>query len=148
MITSVNLSGAPFQSSTDSTRLQMASKQIQQTLTSLNCEVPYVIDDNYDKITKYSELGIGIAKDSGSIVFRNEDIMIVNYNNFGIETHEIPPIKKTHSIYASQLRNALNKNDQFNKGDVLFEYDCFNGGIPSWGYNALTAYNVFFGLIY
>ena len=53
MITSVNLCGTPFQSNTDSTRLQMASKQIQQTITHLNCDIPYVIDENYDKITKY-----------------------------------------------------------------------------------------------
>lgn len=145
MITSVNLAGTPFQSSTDSTRLQMASKQIQQTLTSKNCEIPYVIDDNYDKITKYSNLGINIAKESGSVVFKNDDLIIINYDTLGIEMHEIPPVKKTHGIYASQLRFSMEKDTKFNKDDVIFEYDCFTDGIPSWGYNAFTAYNVGFG---
>jgi hypothetical protein len=147
LITSVNLAGTPFQSSTDSTRLQMASKQIQQTLTHHNCQIPYVIDDNYDQITRYSNLGIALAKESGKVVFRNSDIIIVNYRTLGVEIHEIPPLKKTHGIYASQLRFALNKDDKFNKNDVIFEYDCFNGGTPSWGYNVFTAYNIFFGLI-
>lgn len=148
MITSVNLAGTPFQSSTDSTRLQMASKQIQQTLTHHNCQIPYVIDDNYDQITRYSNLGIAIAKEEGEVAFRNDDIIIINYKTLGIETHEISPTKKTHGVYASQLRSALNTKDKFNRGDVIFEYDCFNGGTPSWGYNAFTAYNVFFGLIF
>lgn len=145
MITSVNLAGTPFQSSTDSTRLQMASKQIQQTLTSKNCEVPYVIDNNYDQITRHSEIGINIAKEQGEVVFKNDDLIILNYETQGIEIHEIPPVRKTHGIYASQLRSSLPKNTTFNKNDIIFEYDCFNGGVPSWGYNAFTAYNVFFG---
>lgn len=145
MITSVNLCGIPFQSSTDSTRLQMASKQIQQTLTHKNCEIPYVIDENYDKISKYSELGVYFAKDDGHVVFKNDDIIIVTYKNLGIEIHEVPIIRKTHSVYASELRNILNTGDYFKKNDVLFEYDCFNGGIPCWGYNVFSAYDVWFG---
>lgn len=145
MITSVNLAGIPFQSSTDSTRLQMASKQVQQTLTHINCDIPYIINNNYDKLTRHSELGICLAKDKGNVIFKNDDIIILNYNTDGIEIHEIPPIKKTHGIYSSCLRNALSKNTEFNAGDVIFEYDCFTNGIPSWGYNAFTAYNVFFG---
>ncbi len=104
MITSVNLAGTPFQSSTDSTRLQMASKQIQQTLTHHNCEIPYVIDDNYDFITRYSELGICLAKENGTIVFSNSDIVIVNYINLCIDINEFPQNKKTLFIYVSQLR--------------------------------------------
>jgi hypothetical protein len=126
----------------------MASKQIQQSLTHKNCEIPYVIDENYDQIVKYSNIGIGIAKDDGQVVFKNDDIMIVNYKNEGIDMHEIPETKKTHGIYASSLRNVLDSKSKFRKGDVLFEYDCFTNGVPSWGYNVFSAYNVFFGLIY
>jgi len=146
VITSVNLCGTPFQSNTDSTRLQMASKQIQQTLTHKNCQIPYVIDENYDKITKYSNTGILFAKDSGEILYRNADILIVNYKKSGMEIHEVPEVKKTHGVYACTLRNILKTGDHFNKGDILFEYDCFNRGVPSWGYNVSTAYNVWFGL--
>ncbi len=144
MITSVNLCGTPFQSNTDSTRLQMASKQIQQSLTHINCEIPYVIDNNFNQITNYSNLGILLSPTDGKILYRNDDIIICDFGN-KIQTYEIPPIKKTHGIYSSSLRNALNTGDKFKKGDVIWEYDCFNNGIPSWGYNVFSAYNVFFG---
>lgn len=146
MITSVNLCGTPFQSNTDSTRLQMSSKQIQQTLTHPNCEIPYVIDDNYDKITKYSKNGISFAPSGGEVLFKNDDLMVVNYDENGLEIHEIPEIKKSHGIYACKLRNSLEQNTKFKKDDIVFEYDCFNRGIPSWGYNVFAAYNVWFGL--
>jgi len=144
VITSVNLCGTPFQSNTDSTRLQMASKQIQQTLTHPNCETPYVIDENYDKITKYSKTGICYAEDDGCVMFKNDDIIVVNYNK-GMSIHEIPIIKKTHGIYGSRLRNCMSQNTQFQKGEIIFEYDCFSNAIPSWGYNVSSAYNVWFG---
>ena len=147
MITSVNLCGTPFQSNTDSTRLQMSSKQIQQTLTHPNCEIPYVIDENYDKITKYSKNGIQFAQSNGEVLFKNDDIIITNQeDNVGIEIHEVPKIKKTHGIYACTLRNILEQEAKFKKDDILFEYDCFDHGIPSWGYNVFSAYNVWFGM--
>jgi DNA-directed RNA polymerase subunit beta len=145
LITSVNLCGTPFQSNTDSTRLQMVSKQIQQTLTHVNCEIPYVIDQNYDKISKYSKTGIQFAKGSGSILFKNTEIIVVNYDHGGLEIHEIPAIKKTHGVYATCLRNIMEQDTKFQKDDIIFEYDCFDHGIPSWGYNAFTAYDNFFG---
>jgi len=147
LITSVNLCGTPFQSNTDSTRLQMVSKQIQQTLTHPNCETPYVIDENYNMISKYSPLGIYFAKDNGLVAFKNDDIIVLNYDNFGVEFHETSPLRKTHGIYASKLRMILNQGDKFKKNDIVFEYDNFTNGIPSWGYNVFAAYNVWFGLI-
>jgi hypothetical protein len=145
MITSVNLCGTPFQSNTDSTRLQMVSKQVQQTLTHKNCDIPYVIDENYDKISRYSKTGIFFTPDNGEVLFKNDDLIIVNYNNSGIEIHETPPYRKTHGIYACSLRNIMDQNTKFNKDDILFEYDCFNKGMPCWGYNVFSAYNVWFG---
>jgi len=150
LITSVNLSSVPFQSSTDSTRLQMSSKQLQQTLTHPNCDIPYVIESNY-QISRYSKLGIEFASGDGSVVFKNAELMIVNYDESadgrgdGLKIFEIPPVKKTHGVYSSKLRSALAQSSKFGVSDVLYEYDCFSGGVSSIGYNAMTAYNIFFG---
>jgi DNA-directed RNA polymerase beta subunit len=144
LITSVNLCGTPYQSNTDSTRLQMVSKQIQQTLTHINCDIPYVIDQNYDKISKYSKTALQFAKDNGSVLFKNNEIIVINYDHKGLEIHETPTIKKTHGVYASRLRNIMDQNTKFKKGDIIFEYDCFSNGIPSWGYNTFTAYDNWF----
>lgn len=146
MITSVNLSPIPFQSSTDSTRLQMSSKQIQQSLTHPNCEIPFVIGNNYEYLTNNSTLGVYKAKDDGQVVFSNYDLLILHYKNFDtIDVRHIPPVKKAYANFGSQLRSHLHEGDKFNQGDILYEYDCFTNGIPTPGYNVFTAYMPWFG---
>ena len=62
MLTSVNVSPIPFQASIDSTRLNMACKQISQALPDSNTEIPYVLSDNYRHMVDTSLLGICKAK--------------------------------------------------------------------------------------
>ena len=146
MITSVNLSPIPFQSSTDSTRLQMSSKQIQQALTNLQCEIPYVVGDEYHYLTETSSMGINLARDDGEIVFCNNELMIIHYHKLNkIDVKPIPPIKKVYANFSSKIRNYVPKATEVKKHDILFEYDCFRNGIPSPGYNAYTAYMPWFG---
>ena len=146
MIVSVNLNTSPFLSSTDSTRASMSAKQIQQALTSLNCEIPFVIGSDYRIVTETSRMGTLLAKDSGQVIYKNHDIMIIKYDNLNkVQDIHIPPIKKTSSSFGTKLRFALDKGCKFNTGDVLVEYDCFINGVPSYGYNTFTAYMPFFG---
>jgi len=146
MIVSVNLNSIPFLSSTDSTRTSMSSKQIQQTLTSLNTEIPYVIGSDYNSLTNPSQFGIRLAEDDGEVVYKNLDIMVVQYKNFDkvIDIY-IPPIQKVSGIFATKLRFSLDVGSKFKKGDILASYDCFLNGIPSYGYNVFTAFMPFFG---
>ncbi len=148
MIVSVSLNTIPFLSSTDSTRASMSAKQIQQALTSLNCEVPYVIGSDYRTVTETSRMGIILAKDDGEVIYKNRDILIVKYNNLNkTQDIHIPPIKKTSSSFGTKLRNSLESGKKFQKGDILAEYDCFMNGVPSYGYNVFTAYMPYFGLM-
>jgi len=145
MITSINLSTIPFLSQTDSTRLQMSSKQIQQSLTSLNCDIPYVCSEEYNNISYNSQLGIIFAVDDGKVIFKDTNIIIVMYENLQkLETFKIPPFKKCSANYASQLRFALPIETSFKKNDIIFEYDNFINGIPTFGYNTNTAFMPFF----
>ena len=146
MITSINLSPIPFQSNTDSTRLQMSSKQIQQSLTSMNCEIPYILGHNQHHIAGNATMGIHKAKDDGHVIFRNDELFIVQYKNLDkIDVKHVPPIKQVYSDFGSQLRNCLDMNQHFKKGDVLYEYDCFRNGLVSFGYNMFSAYMPWFG---
>lgn len=146
MIVSVNLNTIPFLSSTDSTRASMSAKQIQQALTSPNCEIPYVIGSDYRTVTETSKMGIILAKDDGEVVYKNKDIIIVKYSNLNkIQDIHIPPIKKTSSSFGTKLRNTLEIGMKFKKGDILAEYDCFIDGVPSYGYNVFTAFMPWFG---
>jgi len=145
-ITSINLSTLPFMGSCDSTRAQMSSKQINQALTHTNCEVPYVISNEYYSFVKNSTSGILIAEDSGKVIFNNNEIMIIYYDNLkSIKIQEIPFYKITSEIFASKLRFALPNNTSFKKGDIIYSYDCFRNGYPSYGYNVMTGYFNFFG---
>lgn len=142
----MNLSTLPFIGSCDSTRAQMAAKQMSQALTHPNCEVPYVISDEYRNVTKTSDLGILIAKDDGRVYFNNDGIIIIYYNKLkDIVIRDIPIYKNTTGTFASKLRFCLPQDSTFKKGDVIFSYDNFRNGVPSFGYNVMTAYFNFFG---
>lgn len=146
MITSINLNSVPFLSSTDATRASMASKQIQQSLTSPNTEIPYVIGSDYFHIRDNSNMGIVLAKDDGKVVYKSLDLIIVLYKNLDrLEEIYIPPIKKTYSNFGTTLRFSLNDNDEFKKGDIIASYDCFLDGVPTYGYNVFTGFMPFFG---
>ena len=145
MITSINLSPIPFQANTDSTRLQMSSKQIQQSLPSLNCEIPYVIGNNFEHLTNNSINGIFKAKNDGYVVYTNDEIIILYYEHNETEHRHVPPIKKSYANFASRLRFKLKTGDKFQKDDIIYEYDCFRCGIPCPGYNIFTAYMPWFG---
>jgi DNA-directed RNA polymerase beta subunit len=146
MITSVNLASTPFISQTDSTRLQMSSKQVQQTLTCPECEIPFVISQDYPHISRNSQIGILFAEDDGIVQYNDNNIIIIVYKNLDqIKTYQIPPFKKCSANYASKLRFSLKEDNKFKKGDIIYEYDNFLNGIPSFGYNTMTAFMTMFG---
>lgn len=146
MIVSVNLNTIPFLSSTDSTRASMSAKQIQQALSGPNTEIPYVIGSDYDTVTKSSKLGITLAKDDGEVLYKNQDLLIVQYKNLNkVQDIYLPPIKKTSSSFGTKLRYVIAEKQKFKKGDILANYDCFLDGVPSYGYNTFTAFCPFFG---
>ena len=149
MLTSTNLSVIPFLGHCDNARLQMSAKQLAQSLTHLNCEVPKVVGHDYHYLSDTSRRYKCVAPLPGEIIFVDNEIMIVNYfnnDNRILQIYEIPHILNTSSLFATQLRYKRNVG-LFNIGDLLFEYDCFHNNIPTYGYNVWTAYMSFFGLI-
>ena len=146
MITSINLASSPFMGSCDSTRAQMAAKQIAQALTHENCQIPYVISNEYNIITENSpSSGVLIAQYDGTIIYKGSDLLIIYYTTIDkLEIKYIPTLKKTTGIYASKLRYCINK-PEFKKGEILYYYDCFIEGIPTYGYNTFCGYLVNFG---
>ena len=124
----------------------MSAKQFSQSLTHLNCEIPYVIGNEWRELSKTSALGVSFAEEDGEVIYNKNDIMIEHYPESGkINVDKIPPLMKTSSIFASSLRDSLPTGTKFKKDDILFEYDGFTDSIPSSGYNTWTAYCPFFG---
>lgn len=145
-ITSINLSTIPGLGSCDSTRLQMSSKQMAQTLVHRDCDIPYFVSSSYHQLSNNSSLGIYFAIDDGEVIYKTDDFMILYYKNHDkIECKSVPPIKKTSQCFASSLRYCLTTGDTFQKNDIIYEYNEFRSGVPSFGYNTFMAYMNFFG---
>ena len=141
MLTSVNVSPIAFQASIDSTRLNMACRQISQSLADLNTNIPYVISNEYRKIVDTSLLGIYKAEGDGKVVHNNDGVFIVYYRTLDkIEIRYIPNIMKTTGNFASPLRYSVDQYKDFKKNDILYEYAEFTHGIPSYGYNTFVGY--------
>ncbi|MFW6247037.1 MAG: hypothetical protein ACOC22_02580 [bacterium] len=125
----------------------MSSKQVGQSLVHRNCEIPYIIGDNYRYLVDNSISGIFLAPDSGKVIFRDTELIILYYDNLQkVVTKHVPFIKQTTGIFASSLRFCLDQDDRFEKGQIIYSYDDFREGIPSYGYNTFTGYFSFFGL--
>jgi DNA-directed RNA polymerase beta subunit len=147
MLTSVNVSPIAFQASIDSTRLNMACRQISQSLSDINTNIPYVISNEYRKIVESSLLGIYQAQEDGKVIYNKDGIFIVFYNKSEkLEVRYIPNIMKTTGNFASPLRFSLDQFKEFKKFDTLYEYSEFTRGIPSYGYNVFTGFLPFFGM--
>lgn len=144
MIVSTSLSPIPFISHTDSTRLQMSAKQLKQSLTNLNVERPYVIGDKWKSLL-HNQIFRKEADKSGEVIYKNDEILIVLYDNKDLYTFNIERYKQTCYNFVSELRYCIQQGEKFKKNDILFEYDCFLNNVPSFGYNANVAYMPIFG---
>lgn len=148
MLISNSLCTTPFISNTDSTRTQMASKQIVQSVTHLNCERPYVIGENWSYLTNTTTLFREQAKGDGNLIISNNDLMIIVYETEDgdyVKILEVPEYKHTSRKFATRLRYKRPVG-AFKKNDLLYEYDCFIDNVPSFGYNVNTMFFPFFGI--
>ena len=135
LFTSCNLCSIPFLGHTDSTRLQMSSKQLNQTLTHPNCEVPKVIGADFRHLTNNSMLFKLEAPCDGTIQYQNNEIMVVLYNHADgdtLKTYETPVVRMCSGLYSTTLRYRRELGP-FKKGAMLYEYDTFNFGLPTYG---------------
>lgn len=149
MLTSTNLCVIPFLGHCDNARLQMSAKQLAQSLTHLNCEVPKLFGHDYHYLSDSTRMFKYTTPFNGEVIYENNEIMIVNMkmseDNYYIDIFETPQYMNTSSLHASQLRYKR-PIGPFSIGDVLYEYDCFHNNIPTYGYNIWTAYMSWFGL--
>jgi DNA-directed RNA polymerase beta subunit len=141
-LVSVSLSHVPFLNSCDVSRLQMVSKYFGgQAVPHITNEIPKLLPLNAYKTSIYSDRFIKFAEDDGIVVYSNNDLMIVYYNNLNeFEDYYIPEYKFISSHFATKLRNKLSTGVKFNKGDILYEYAGFINGIPAPGFNARVAF--------
>ena len=126
----------------------MSAKQLGQSLTHLNCQVPRLIGHDYYYLSDSTRKFKYTSPFNGEIIYSNDEILIANMfldnGQSFLEMFEVPNYMNTSSLYATQLRYKRSMGP-FSIGDILYEYDCFHNNIPTYGYNIWTAYMSFFG---
>lgn len=124
----------------------MSSKQLAQTVTHKSCRRPYTISPNWHYLTSTTRLYRAQAQYDGAILYLNDEIMIIMYDETEeLKIYETPRFFHTSYGFATEIRYKREEGD-FKKGDILYEYDCFIDGVPSYGHNIQSAFFPFFGI--
>jgi DNA-directed RNA polymerase beta subunit len=129
----------------------MSSKQIAQTTTNLRCEIPKIIGNKWQHLSDTTRLFKFTCPLDGEVVYSNEQLMIVNFYSSDspddgsfLKVFEVPEILQCSGLYATRLRYKR-EIGPFQRGELLYEYDCFRQSIPTYGYTFNTAYMPWFG---
>ena len=136
----------PFAGNIDSSRLNMTSKQLTQSVVSKNTDTPLVINKDYKKMTTINSPFMEKADDDGFVIYNQENLLIIYYKNLKkLVSKYIPPVKKLVNMSLS-LKYKINKVS-FSKDEVLFDYSNMDidNMLPKIGYRARTLYMQWFG---
>jgi len=126
----------PFLDHNDPTRCQMSASQIKQSLRLVDPDIPDICTGYED--VNHLQLHTLNAPEDGEIIFKNQNIIIINYVKKGYEYYRLHPFYK---IY-------FNTGDKIKKDDIVFEYDNCDKGLLKFGKNVLVAYGEYFGFCY
>jgi DNA-directed RNA polymerase beta subunit len=147
---SIQLRLLPWVNTTDTTRLQMASKYAGgQALPHENQDIPYCIPDSIFDVVNVFNTGeyLKFADYDGRVLCADDEILMVEYDtndpNERIKIYEIPPFKQLTSKFATRLRYRIPEGAEFSKNDLLFEYTGFKEGLPTIGYQAKVMFGSF-----
>ena len=80
----INSRTIPFMNNDDGTRIQMASSQTRQAIALLEPEVPFIRSGYEEQYLKYGSY-FYIAKDKGIVLYRDDDLLIIKYDDPDIE---------------------------------------------------------------
>jgi len=125
--------GPPFTAQTDTTRLQMATKQFAQTLVHETCEIPYVITREM--------LGLSFPP---LVIRAHKDCEVEKYGRLLLVDDKVYWVEDF--LAGTPLRYV--KTGKVHEGEVICEYVGFKNGIVTSGWNSVVAFLPFFGYNY
>ena len=136
----------PFAGNIDSSRLNMTSKQLTQSVVSKNTDTPLVINKNYKKMTTINSPFMELAEDDGFVVYNQKNILIIYYKNLKKLVSKFIPVMKKMVNTSLSLKYKINKTT-FKKNEVLFDYSNMDieTKLPKIGYRAKTLFMQWFG---
>ncbi len=137
VINSISESFVPFLEHDDSTRLQMASSQQRHAIMLKKFDVPLIqtgVEGMYSDQTSF----IFKAKHNGKVIYLDDNILCVQYDNKSCEAFYIG-YKKLYISTVDFYKVYYSLNQSFNKGDIIAESNYLKNGNIVLGKNCLVA---------
>lgn len=148
IICSYPITLVPFMKNDDQTRLQMASGQMKQSILLDNASKPFVktgAEGNFCEFSSFKE----IAKDSGTVIFKSNQFIIVKYDNPELDVELFKLSHRPMYLNSSdELLSDLKLDDKFKKGDTLTYSKFLKDGEITLGQNLLTGVAIWEGYNY
>ena len=144
--TSVSISMVPFLKNDDATRLQMAASQMRQAVMLKEPQIPLVQSGYESSFTHYTEY-VKVSKNDGSVLFANDSIIIVKYDNDEIDVFKTG-YRKIYMNIIDVYETYVKTGDKVTKGQILAESNFCKNKIMRLGRNALTSIQIFYGYNY
>jgi len=145
-INSIAVSHVPFLEHDDATRLQMASSQQRHSIMLKEFDVPMIqtgVEGMYTDNTSF----IFRAQRNGEVIYKDVDIIIVQYDNKVCQAFNIG-YRKLYLSVADFYNVYYEIGDKFNSNDIIAESNYLTNGRLTIGKNLLAAVMVYHGYNY
>ena len=145
-VNSVATSFVPLCEHDDPVRLQMSSSQQRHAVMLQNFDSAIVqsgIEGMYSNYTSF----LYTAKDDGTVIYKNKDIVIVKYNNGTFQTLHVG-YRKLYISVLDFYHVYYNVGDTFKKGDIIAESNFMKSGKICLGKNLRVCITPYYGLNY
>ena len=145
-INSVSVSFVPFLEHDDATRLQMASSQQRHAIMLKkfdNALIQTGVEGMYSDKTSF----IFKAKRNGKVIFLNDDIIAIQYDNKVCEAFHVG-YRKLYISTVDFYKVYYNVGDTFNAGDIIAESNYMTNSRINLGKNCLTCVMPWYGYNY
>lgn len=145
-INSVSISQVPFCEHDDPVRLQMSSSQQRHAVMLKDFDQALVQSGTEGMFSKYTSF-LKIAKDDGTMIYKDDDIVIVKYVNGECESFHIG-YRKLYISILDFYHCYYNIGDAFKKGDVIAESNYMKNSKITIGRNIRTCITPWYGYNY
>lgn len=145
-VNSISTSFVPLCEHDDPVRLQMSSSQQRHAIMLKDFDAPLVqsgIEGMYSEYTSFMYK----AKDDGTVIYKNNDIVIVKYNNGTFESLNVG-YRKLYISVLDFYHVYYNVGDTFKKDDIIAESNFMKNGKICLGRNLRVCITPWYGYNY
>ena len=146
VINSISVSFVPFLEHNDATRLQMASSQQRHAIMLKKFDLPHIqtgVEGMYTDQTSF----IFRAKRNGKVIYLDNDIISVQYDNKTCEAFNIG-YRKLYISAVDFYKVYFNVGDTFRENEIIAESNYLKNGKVCLGKNLLTCITPWYGYNY